>query len=378
MIKVSEPVLGDAELDLVVEAVKSGWVSSAGPFLEDFETQWAAACGREHGIAVSSGTTALQLAVATLAPEPGDEIIMPTFTIISCALAAIYNGCYPVFVDSDPETWCLDVEQVDKRISKRTRAIMPVHIYGHPADMDPLMSLAAAYDIAVIEDAAEAHGAAYLSDSGSDQSRWLPCGGMGDISTFSFYANKIVTTGEGGMCVTNDATLAERARSLRNLGFGTSKRFLHEALGFNFRLTNVQAALGVAQIERLEETVAKKRRLAGWYRESLQEVPQLQLPTEKPWARSVFWMYGVVVDPATGHAADELADQLRKNGVETRPFFRCLHQQPVLRAEGIVEEDVHPVAERLSRQGLYLPSGAALEERDVEYVAQCVKDYFAA
>src|SRR5262249_3015381 len=245
-------------------------------------------------IGVSNGTTALQLAVACLGLKSGDEVIMPTFTIISCALAVIYNGGVPVLVDSDPRTWCMDVTQIEKNITPRTRAIMPVHIYGHPVDIGPVLELAEKRNLAVIEDAAEAHGAEYLSRKNAPIPSWRRCGSFGTLSCFSFYANKLITTGEGGMVLTDDPKLAEKARSRRNLFFQADRRFYHESLGFNFRLTNLQAALGLAQLERMDGIVARKRWMGHEYTRRLKDIKGLQLPAEEPWARSVYWMYGVV------------------------------------------------------------------------------------
>lgn len=357
----------------MTECVESGWISSAGRFIGEFETGWAAYCGRRHGVAVSNGSTALQLAVAALALEPGDEVIMPSFTIVSCAAAVVAAGATPVLVDSDPEIWTLDVGQLAARVTPRTRAVMPVHIYGHPVELDPLLELAERHGLAVLEDAAEAHGAEYRSADGV----WRRCGSFGALSCFSFYANKLVTTGEGGMVVTDDDDLAERLRSLRNLAFRPERRFFHEELGFNFRLTNIQAALGVAQLERIDEIVARKREIAALYAERLAGLAGLALPVERPWARSVFWMYGVVVDEATGLDAAALAARLRELGVETRPFFLGMHEQPALQRLGLFRGERYPVAERLARQGLYLPSGLALTDEQVETVAAAVQDALA-
>jgi perosamine synthetase len=248
MIPVNEPLLGDRELEYVTECVRTGWVSSAGRFIEEFEQKWAAYCARKYGVAVSNGTAALQLAVATLGFRLGDEVIMPTFTIISCSLAAVYAGGVPVLVDSDPRSWTMDVNQIARKITPRTKAIMPVHIYGHPADMDPILELADCNGLAVIEDAAEAHGAEYLVGRDGREPVWHRCGSFGILSCFSFYANKLITTGEGGMVLTDDVELADKARSLRNLCFQPGRRFYHDELGFNFRITNLQAALGLSQL----------------------------------------------------------------------------------------------------------------------------------
>lgn len=349
-------------------------MSSAGRFIEEFETKWAAYCGMKHGVAVSNGTTALQIAVACLGLKPGDEVIIPTFTIISCALAVIYNGGVPVLVDSEPRTWCMDVSQVEAKITPRTRAIMPVHIYGHPVDMDPILDLSEKHGLAVIEDAAEVHGAEYLSGRHGATPAWKRCGGLGHISTFSFYANKLVTTGEGGMVLTNDARYAEKARSLRNLCFQSGRRFYHEELGYNFRLTNMQAALGVAQVERMDEIVARKRRMGQNYNQMLADIPQLRLPVEEPWAKNVYWMYGIVLAEESGVDAAEFARRLTAKGMETRPFFLGMHEQPVLKQRGLFVGEHYPVAERLARQGLYLPSGLALTDEQMARVGEAAHE----
>jgi perosamine synthetase len=356
----------------VAQAVRSGWVSSAGPFLREFEETWAAYCGRREGVAVANGTVALETAVAALEIDPGDEVIMPTFTIVSCALAVLYAGAVPVLVDSDPTTWTMDTEAVEERVGPRTRAIMPVHIYGHPAQMEPLLAIAERSGVALVEDAAEAHGAECLV-----RGVWRRCGSFGELSCFSFYANKLVTTGEGGMVVTDDPGLAERVRSLRNLCFEPERRFYHRSLGHNFRLTNLQAALGVAQLERMDEIVARKRAMAAAYAERLGELDVLALPPEEPWARSVYWMYGVVLTKEAGFDAEELARRLRERGVETRPFFLGMHEQPALLDRGLFAGERYPVAERLARRGLYLPSGLALTEEQIDRVCSSLREVLA-
>lgn len=370
MISVNEPALGALEERLVAECVRTGWISSSGDYIDRFEAGWAAICDRRFGVAVSNGTVALQLAVAAAELPVGSEIIMPTFTIVSCALAALHNGCLPVFVDSDPETWCIDVGLIEEKITDRTSAIMPVHIYGHPVEMGPLLALAERYNLKVVEDAAEAHGSMYRDDP---QGTWRPCGSFGAVSTFSFYANKAVTTGEGGMLLTDDEDLAERARLLRNLAFTAERRFLHREAGFNFRLTNLQAALGVAQLERFEEIVVKKRAVASRYLELFKDEDRLALPVEKEWAKSIYWMFGLVLRDTVPFEADELSRRLMRRGVETRPFFLGMHEQPLFH-DRPASTDRFPVAERLARRGLYLPSGLALQEEQIEYVAQAVRD----
>jgi len=377
MIKVNEPLLGATEQTYVAECVRSGWVSSSGKFIDEFEDRWARYCGRRYGVAVSNGTVALQAALACLRLEPGDEVIMPTFTIVSCALAAIYNGAVPVLVDADPRTWCMDPAQVETRITGRTRAIMPVHIYGHPVDMDPILQVAGKHGLAIVEDAAEAHGGEYLSGRAAGEQRWRRCGSFGELSCFSFYANKIVTTGEGGMILTDDPALAQRARSLRNLCFESDRRFLHRELGFNFRLTNLQAALGLGQVERIERSVARKRAIGTAYRERLAGVAGLQLQAEEPWARSVYWMFGIVLAEETGPDAAALARALSDLGVETRPFFLGLHEQPALLRRDLFRGEAFPTAERLARRGLYLPSGLGLTDEQLDTVCGAVRKALA-
>jgi len=374
MIPVNEPQLNPRELEFVAECVRTGWISSSGRFIEEFEKRWAEYCGRRYGIAVSNGTAALQLAVACLPLNPGDEVIMPTFTIISCAMAVVYNGAVPVLIDSEPRTWCMDIKKVEEKITPRTRAIMPVHIYGHPVDMTPILDLAQKRGLAVIEDAAEAHGAEYLVGHGTPNPVWKRCGSFGELSCFSFYANKLITTGEGGMVLTDDEKLADTARSLRNLCFQADRRFYHQQLGFNYRLTNMQAALGVAQLERMDEIIAQKRRMAQEYTRLLKDLDSFQLPPEESWAKSVYWMYGVVLSEKSGRDATWLAQQLKARGVETRPFFLGMHDQPVFHKRGLFTRERYPVADRLARQGLYLPSGLALTQDQIEQVCAAVRE----
>jgi len=363
MIPVNEPLIGPRELEYATECIRTGWISSEGRFIQAFEQSWADYCGMKYGVAVCNGTVALQLAVACLDLQPGDEVIMPTFTIISCAQAVVYNGGTPVLVDCVPRTWCMDVEQVEAKITSRTRAIMPVHIYGHPVDMAPLKEIAQRHNLAIIEDAAEAHGAEY---------KGTRCGSLGDLSCFSFYANKIVTTGEGGMVLANSEAHADRLRSLRNLCFQKERRFYHTALGHNFRMTNIQAALGLAQVENVESAIQHKRWMGQAYTARLSQFKNLQLPVEEPWAKNVYWMYGIVLDKNSGLTADDFARRLAKRGVMTRPFFLGMHEQPVFHAKGLFVNERYPVAENLARQGLYLPSGLTLTKEQLEEVCQVV------
>lgn len=372
-IAVSEPSIGQDEIDAVNDALKSGWISSAGRYLAQFESAWAAYCNRAHGVSVTSGTTALELAVEALDLQPGDEVILPTFTIISCALAVIRAGATPVLVDADPMTWCMDSAQAAARITARTRAIMPVHIYGHPCDMDPLLDLADRHGLAIVEDAAEAHGAEYLSRRGGS-STWRRCGSFGTSSIFSFYANKLITTGEGGMILTDDDSVAARLRSMRNLAFRPDRRFYHTELGHQYRMTNVQAALGAPQVKRMSQLLERKRWIAEAYREGLADLNMLDLATEEPWARSSYWMYGIVLRDDAKIDARELAGRLATRGVETRPFFLGMHEQPALLERGLFAGERYPVSERLSQRGLYLPSGLGLTEIQLARVCDAVQE----
>jgi len=374
MIPVNEPLLDGNEKRYLNECIDTGWISSEGPFVQRFEEGMAAVCGRRHGIAVCNGTVALETAVAALGLAPGDEIIMPTFTIISCAAAIIRCGMVPVLVDSDPFTWNMDVEKLRGKLesemeiknNRKLKAIMVVHIYGLPMDMDPVLELAQRYGLKIIEDAAEMHGQSY---------RGRPCGSFGDLSVFSFYPNKHVTTGEGGMVLTDDDDLAERCRSLRNLCFQAKKRFVHEELGYNFRMTNLQAALGVAQLERLDVFVARKRRMGLRYTERLSLVEGLELmPPKTPYAENIYWVYGMVLKDDVPFDAAEAMRRLGQKGIGTRPFFWPMHEQPVFHSMGLFAEEHHPVAERLARRGFYIPSGMALTDAQMEEVAAAIED----
>lgn len=372
MIPVNEPWLQEEDLQSLIECFRSGWISSAGPHLESFENAWAAYCGVRHGIAVSNGTTALEVAVEALGIGDGDEVIMPTFTIISCASAVVRAGGLPVLVDCDPLTFCMDPAEVEARVSPRTKAIMVVHMYGHPVDMDEIGRIARKHGLKVIEDAAEVHGAEYLSGRSTASPTWRRCGEMGDIATFSFFANKLITTGEGGMVITADARLAERSRSLRNLCFQPSRRFLHFEQGHQFRMTSLQAAVGLRQIGRMAAIMERKRWAAAEYTRQLGDIEALQLPVQLDWARSVYWVYGLVLADSVPFDATEMARRLTALGVETRPFFLGMHEQPVFHRLGLFKDEHHPVSERIARRGLYLPSGLALTQAQIDSVSKAV------
>jgi len=364
-IPVNQPVLNGNEKKYLNECIETGWISSEGPFVHLFEERMATSVGRKHGIAVSSGTAALETAVAALQLSPGSEVILPSFTIISCAAAIIRCGCVPVLVDSNPVTWNMDVKQIEDKITAKTRAIMAVHIYGLPVDVDPLLDLADRYGLKVIEDAAEMQGQTY---------KGKPCGNFGDISIFSFYPNKHITTGEGGMILTDNHHLAQRCRSLRNLCFKPGKRFMHEELGHNFRMTNLQAAVGLAQLEQLDAFVTRKRAMGKKYNDFLSGVPGLQLPPERTgYADNIYWVYGIVLKDDIPFEAEEMMHHLHGQKIGTRPFFWPMHEQPVFRKMGLFLNQQYPVAERLARRGFYIPSGLALTEPQMVRVTDVIK-----
>ena len=368
-IAVNEPLLDGNEKKYLLECIDTGWISSEGPFLKKFEDGVAAKVGRKHGIAVCNGTAALDIAVAALDLKPGDEVILPAFTIISCIGEIVRAGAKPVLVDSDPITWNMDVEQVADKITSRTKAIMVVHIYGLPVDMDPLLELATRHGLTIIEDAAEMHGQTYKD---------RPCGSFGALSIFSFYPNKHITTGEGGMVLTDDDNLAEICRGLRNLCFQPPRRFVHERLGWNYRMTNMQAALGVAQLERLDEFVGRKRAMGRRYTAALSSLSSVQLPLAATnYADNIYWVYGMVLNDDVPFDAIEAMKRLAGRGVGTRPFFYPMHRQPVFQRMGLFRDERYPVAERLAERGFYIPSGMALTEAQTDIAAAAVREMLA-
>jgi len=365
-IPVNEPLLNGNELRYLEECIRSGWISSEGPFVSRFEQEMAARVERRHGIAVTNGSAALEAAVVALGLGPGDEVIMPTFTIISCASAVVRAGAIPVLVDSCSQTWNMDVHKIEARITPRTKAILVVHIYGLPTDMAPVLDLAKKYGLKIIEDAAEVHGQTYDGRQ---------CGSFGDLSIFSFYPNKHVTSGEGGMIVTNDDALAERCRDLRNLCFLKQRRFVHEELGWNLRMTNLQAAIGVAQLERLDEFVERKRAMGALYHELLSGTDGIELQQlDAGYSQNIFWVFGIVLKDHVPMDAQEAMKRLARIGVGTRPFFWPMHQQPVFQKMGLFDGEHHPVAERIANRGFYLPSGMALTEAQIQRSAAALKE----
>lgn len=374
IVPVNTPLLSGNEAKYLVECIESGWISSEGPYVRRLEEGMAAVAGQRHGVAVINGSAALDLAVAALDLGPGDEVILPAFTIISCAAAIVRAGATPVVVDSDPVTWNLDPALIEAAVTPRTRAIMAVHIYGLPVDMDPVLQIAQRYGLKLIEDAAEQIGQTYRSRSG--QERMI--GSFGDVATFSFYPNKHVTTGEGGMVLTSDGALAEQCRRLRNLAFDAERRYIHDELGWNMRMSNLQAAVGVAQLERIEDTLRKKRQVGAWYQELLHGHPGLRLPPVRTsYAENLYWVFGVVLDDRVPFDAVEVIARLRAKGVDARHFFWPMHEQPVLRKRGYFFGEHYPVAERIARRGLYLPSGVGTTRDEVEKSAVALREVLA-
>jgi len=361
MIPVNTPLLDGNEGRYLQECIDTGWISSEGPFVGRFEEQFSKTVQRKHGIACANGSGALDIAVAAAGIGPGDEVIMPTFTIISPAASVVRSGATPVLVDSDPVTWNMNVGQIEARITPKTKAILVVHIYGLPVDMDPILETAQRHGLLVIEDAAEMHGQTY---------RDSPCGSFGDLSTFSFYPNKHITTGEGGMVVTHDDQLADRCRSFRNLCFQPERRFVHEELGWNYRMTNMQAALGLAQLEQLDKHIQRKRQIGALYQMHLGELHGLQLPLPSTdYADNIYWVFGLTVEEHATFDMTHIVDHLKSQSIGTRPFFWPMHQQPVFIKRGLFTNESHPVAEHLGRNGFYVPSGLGLTDRDIQVVS---------
>ena len=367
-VPVNEPLLNGNEKKYLNECIDSGWISSEGPFVADFENRFAKLVNRKHAIAVCNGTAAIDIAIEALGIGEGDEVILPTFTIISCINQIVRSGAKPILVDSDKSTWNMEVTKIESRITARTKAIMVVHIYGLPVDMDPVIELANRYKLKIIEDAAEMHGQTY------DRK---PCGSFGDVSTFSFYPNKHITTGEGGMVVTDSDAIALQIRELRNLCMQSPRRFVHERLGWNMRMTNLQAALGVAQIERIDEFVKKKRAIGSYYLSRLQHLRGVKLPQlSTQHSENIFWVFGLVIDDDIPFDAEEAMKKLLLMGIGTRPFFWPMHEQPVLKGMGLFTGEKYGVAERLARRGFYIPSGMALTTEQMDKVIKSLESIF--
>jgi perosamine synthetase len=367
-VPVNAPLLAERSKALVQECLDTGWLSSAGPFVAQFEREFAAYCGVKHGVAVCNGTAALHTALWASGVREGDDVIVPAFTMMGSIFAIMHAGARPVFVDTEPDGFNLDVAALEAALTPRTRAIMPVHLFGHPCDMDAVRAFAKQHDLVIVEDAAEAHGATYKGQR---------AGGLGDVGCFSFYANKILTTGEGGILVTDDAGVAERARAFRDLCHSAEKRFIHTELGYNYRITNIQAAIGLGELSAIDGYLAKKRHMAETYRNGLADVPGLVLPRTHPDVENVFWMYAVRLDEARfGMSKDAFRAALKARGIDTRDMFYSPSDQPVLtKRYGTLGP--FPRTEEIARTGCYLPSGLALTDDDMAYVIAQVRDVAA-
>ncbi len=361
MIPVAAPVLVGNEKKYVMDCLDSTWISSAGKYVERFERAFAEYCGVKHAISCTNGTAALHLALLALGVGPGDEVIVPTLTFVSTANAVTYCGARPVFVDSEPETWNLDPELLEEKITPRTKGVIVVHLYGHPADMDSVLQIAQRHGLFVLEDAAEAHGAKY-------KGKYV--GSIGNIGTFSFYGNKIITTGEGGIVVTDDDKLAHKVRQLRGQGMDPKRRYWFPIIGYNYRMTNIQAAIGLAQLEKVDWHISRRREVASWYYKRLREVPRLGLPVEKEWAKNVYWMFSVILDDSISLGRDNVMTTLKELGIETRPFFHPMHTLPPY--QELAARDEFPVANRLGARGINLPTWAGLQETDVDFVCKAL------
>lgn len=359
-IPISEPSITQKEIDYVADAVKSGWVSSIGVYIDNFEKKFAEFVGTKYSVATSNGTTALHLALLSYGIGEGDEVIMPDFSFVATANAVVYTGAKPVMVDIEPETWNIDYKCIEKAITDKTKAVMPVHIYGHPANMLPIMELAKKHNLIVIEDAAEAHGA---------EVKEKKVGSFGNCGTFSFYGNKIVTTGEGGIITTDDEQIYQKARFLRDHAMSKDKRYWHTEIGFNYRMTNLQAALGLAQIERVEELLAKKRQIFSWYQEFLAGVTNIKLNPQMSWAKNVYWMICLLLDENIKISRDEFIVKLKEQGIDSRPFFYPMSLMPMYNRE----KTDNPVAYSISPRGLNLPSSVNLEKDQVKYICDVIK-----
>jgi perosamine synthetase len=366
-IPVNEPLISKNALKYVSDTINTGWISSGGEYIDKFEQQFADFIGTKHATTCSNGTVALQLALAALDIKTGDEVIVPDLTIISCAFAPMYIGAKPVLVDVDPTTGNLDPNKIETAITPKTKAIMVVHLFGHPAQMDEIMAIAQKHNLKVIEDTAQAHGAKYKGQV---------TGSIGDVSCYSFYANKIITTGEGGMVCTNSQTIIEKARQIKNLSHTPGKRYFHEQMGYNFRMTNMQAALGLAQLEEIDKFLKIKQQMASQYHQLLNDITDLELPTVKKGVESVYWMYLVKLKPTAKLSRPEVLTQLKAKGVDTRTHFYPLHQQPVLAEQVLNDDALYPVATKLSKSCFYLPSGLAITNQQIEQVSTALHEIF--
>lgn len=359
-IPVNAPLISSEAKANVLDALNTGWISSAGKYVEQFETDFAKYLGVKHAITACNGTAALHAALLSLGVGPGDEVIVPAFTMIATIFSVMYTGAKPIFVDCELETYNLDAAKIEEKITPRTKVIMPVHIYGHACEMDAINAIAKKHNLFVLEDAAEAHGGEYHGKK---------CGSLSDIACFSFYGNKIITTGEGGMIVTNDDILAKKARGFKDLCHSET-RFIHNGLGYNFRMTNLQAALGCGELTHIEEYLQKKQWMANAYDEQLKNIPGIRTPITKPGIKNVYWMYSILIDPEKfGMDKDTLRKKLKDAGIDTRDFFYAPSQQPIL-TQTYPDLGSYPNTEYIAKNGLYLPSGLALTAEQITYTCK--------
>lgn len=361
-IPIAQPLLGQKELENLTECILTNWISSAGRFIPLFEEKFANYCGVKYAIACSNGTAALHLAMAAMGIKSRDEVIVPALTFIASANSVIYTGAKPILCDSETETWNIDPKKIEHLINKNTKAIMPVHLYGHPCDMESINALAKKYHLLVIEDSAEAIGAEFKGKK---------TGSLGDIGCFSFYGNKTITTGEGGMVTTNNKDIYEKALILRDHGMSKERKYFHPVIGFNYRMTNMQAAVGVAQMEKIEKLVQRKREIAYLYNKLLKNIESLTLPQQKSWAKNVYWMYSVLINEKSKKSRDEVIAKLKESGIESRPFFTSINLMPPYRGSG-----KFPVAEDLSLRGINLPSSVVLKNSEVKHISELVRRIF--
>lgn len=358
-IPVYKPELNGHELKYITDCIKTGWVSSIGSYVTKFEKRFAGYCDVRYAGSTCNGTASLHLALVALGVGKGDEVIIPSLTFVATASSVAYTGARPVFSDVDEKTWCINAEGIAKRITKKTKAIIAVHLYGHPCEMGPILDIAKRHNLYLIEDCAEAHGALYKKKK---------VGSFGDFGCFSFYGNKVITTGEGGMLTTNNKKLYEKIMFLKDHAMSKKKRYYHPVVGYNYRLTNLQAAVGLAQLERIEEFIDKKRKIAAWYNERLNNIPGISIPCEKTWARNVYWMYSILVNKDSGIKRDNLMKALYKRGIDTRPFFYPVHKLPPYLSSLKLS-----VTERLSKEGINLPSSHTLKEKEIDYICKTIK-----
>jgi perosamine synthetase len=359
-IPISIPSITDLELEYVTDAVKSSWISSLGKYIDEFESSFASFCDAKYGVAVSNGTVAIHLALVCLGIKEGDEVIVPDLSFVATANAVLHAGATPVFADIDPFNLCIDPIDVRKKITNKTKAIMPVHLYGHPADMIALNAIAKEFNLLIIEDAAEAHGATI---KGKKVGSWGKC------ATFSFYGNKNITTGEGGMITTDDEDLYKKLKYLRDHGMSKEKRYWHTEVGYNYRMTNVQAAIGCAQLKRIDEIMLKKQEIFSWYSEGLSGIENISINRTYPWATNAYWLIAMEIVGFKEKERDEFMEKLKEKGVDSRPFFYPMSEMPYLKTEAET-----PITNSIAKKGINLPTYFDLKKEDVIYICNCIKE----